>query len=73
MREQFDDAIDDYDRALGLYDNQLVAITQSIEQYEERGLTRKAEAERRRKERVEGIVARARQLRAKAEEDRVKP
>ena len=73
LREQFDDAIDDYDRALDLYDSQLAAITQSIDEYEVRGLTRKADAERRRKERVEGIVARARQLRTKAEEDRVKP
>ena len=52
----------DYDRALDLYDSQLAAITQSIDEYEVRGLTRKADAERRRKERVEGIVARARQL-----------
>jgi tetratricopeptide (TPR) repeat protein len=73
LRQQFDDAIDDYDRALGLYDNQLAGIAQSIEEYEERGLTRKADAERRRKERVEGIVARAVQLRAKAEEDRKEP
>jgi tetratricopeptide (TPR) repeat protein len=73
LREQFDDAIDDYDRALGLYDNQLALIAQSIDQYEGRGLMRKADAERRRKERVEGIVTRAMQLRAKAEEDRVKP
>jgi tetratricopeptide (TPR) repeat protein len=73
LREQFDDAIDDYDRALSLYDNQLLAIAQSIDQYDARGLTRKADAERRRKERVECIVNRAVQLRAKAEEDRVKP
>jgi tetratricopeptide (TPR) repeat protein len=69
LREQFYDAIQDYDRALGLYDNQLALIAQSIEQYEERGLMRKVEAERKRRDRVEGIVARAVQLRAKALEE----
>ncbi len=71
LREEFDDAIIDYDTALGLYDGQLALITQSIEEYEERGLTRKVEAERRRKERLEGIVQRALQLKAKAEDDRL--
>jgi tetratricopeptide (TPR) repeat protein len=72
LRQQFDDAIEDYDRALGLYDRQLAFLSQSIEGYEERGLTRKVEAERRRKERLEGIVQRALQLKLKAEDDRVK-
>jgi tetratricopeptide (TPR) repeat protein len=72
LRQQFDDAIEDYNRALGLYDNQLALIAQSIEQYEQRGLARKVEAERRRKERAEGIVARAMQLKAKAEEEGVR-
>ena len=69
QRQQFNDAIQDYNRALGLYDNQWAAITKSIAQYEDRGLMRKAEAERKRKERVETIMERARQLKMKAEDE----
>jgi tetratricopeptide (TPR) repeat protein len=69
QRQQFNDAIQDYNRALGLYNNQWAAITKSIAQYEDRGLMRKAEAERKRKERLETIMERARQLKMKAEDD----
>ena len=69
QRQQFNDAIQDYNRALGLYDNQWTAITKSIAQYEDRGLMRKAEAERKRKERLETIMERARQLKMKAEDE----
>ena len=73
QHRQFTDAIDDYNRAIGLYDNQLLSIGKSIEQYEDRRLTRKVEAERKRKERLEGIVERARQLKMKAEDESLGP
>lgn len=69
QRRQFGDAIADYNRALGIYDAQLTEIGKSIEQYEDRGLARKVEAELRKKERLEGIIERARQLKMKAEDE----
>lgn len=68
QRRQFREAIEDYNRALGLYDNQWTNITKSIEQYEHRGLTRKVEAERKKKERLEVQMERTRQLKIKAED-----
>jgi tetratricopeptide (TPR) repeat protein len=67
QRRQLVDAIEDCERALGLYNDQWQSITESIEQYEERGLPRKVEAERRKRERIEGIMERTRQLKLKAE------
>lgn len=68
-RRQFREAIEDYNRALNLYDSQLVALKKGIEQYEDRGLAKKVEAERKKKDRLEGIMERARQLKMKAEDD----
>jgi tetratricopeptide (TPR) repeat protein len=73
QHRQFSDAIDDYNRAIELYDNQLLSIGKSIGHYEDRGLTRKVEAERKREERLEGIVERARQLKMKAEDESLGP
>jgi tetratricopeptide (TPR) repeat protein len=72
QRRQLAAAIEDCERALGLYHDQWLSITESIEQYEERGLTRKVEAERRRRDRIEGIIERARQMKTRAEEESVK-
>jgi hypothetical protein len=55
-----------------LYDGQLVSSLKSIEQYEARGLTRKVEAERKKKERIESNMERARQLKMKAEDESLK-
>ncbi len=67
-RRQYSDAIEDYTRALALYDRQLVAAMESIVEFEDRELLRKAEAEKRKKERLEGIMQRARQLKMRLED-----
>lgn len=72
QRGQFVETIDDCNMAIGLYDGQLVSSLKSIEQYETRGLTRKVEAERKRKERIEINMERARQLKMKAEDESLK-
>ena len=66
-REFYPDAIRDYDQALVLYEEQLEAVTQAIAEYADRGLIKKVEAETRRKERLEGIMQRARQFRSQAD------
>ena len=73
QHRQFSEAIDDYNRAIGLYDNQLLSISKSIEQSEDRGLTRKVEAERKKKDRLEAIMERARQLKMRAEDESLGP
>jgi tetratricopeptide (TPR) repeat protein len=72
QRGRLADTIDDCNRAIGLYDGQLVSSLKSIEQYEARGLTRKVEAERKKKERIESNMERARQLKMKAEDESLK-
>jgi tetratricopeptide (TPR) repeat protein len=68
-RRQLFDAIEDYNRALGIYDGQLVALQESIEEFEVRGLLRKADAERRRRDRLEANIQRARESKARVERE----
>jgi tetratricopeptide (TPR) repeat protein len=72
QRRQLADVIQDCDRALELYSDQIESIARSIAQYEDRGLTRKVDAEHRKRERIEGIVERTRQLKMKAQAESVK-
>ena len=67
QRGQFSQAIDDYNQALVLYEQLAKEATASIAQYEARGLMKKVEAEKKRKERIEGFMERARQSKSQAE------
>ena len=66
-RSLYEQAIKDYNQALELYEEQLRDIGESITEYEDRGLMKKAEAEKRRKDRLEAIIARAKQFKIQAE------
>ena len=60
---QFEEALSDCDRAIQLYDEQIAVLTMSIERAEKRGLSRRAEAESRKKTQVEETRQRAAALR----------
>jgi tetratricopeptide (TPR) repeat protein len=65
QRNEPENAIADYERAIDLYESQRESMTKAIEEYEDRGLARKAEAERTKRQRIEGNLERARQLKMK--------
>jgi tetratricopeptide (TPR) repeat protein len=69
-QRQFSGAIEDYLLAGRLYEHQVEDAIKAIAEYDERGLARKAEAERKRRERLENIIDRTRQLKMKAEDDK---
>ena len=68
QRKRYSQAIDDYNRALALYDQRLVRLGESIVELEDRGLTRKADLERRRRARVERSIERTLTLKMEAED-----
>ena len=72
QRKRYSDAIDDYNRALALYDQRLVRLGESIAELEDRGLTRKADLERRRRARVERSIERTLNLKMEAEDLRLR-
>ena len=72
QRRQYEGAIEDYRLALALYDAQVVTLIESIADLEARGSTRKADIERRRKARVEGLMERTRQAKMRAEDESFK-
>ena len=72
QRRQYAGAIEDYRLALALYDAQVVTLIESIADLEARGSTRKANMERRRKARVEGLMERTRQAKMRAEDESFK-
>ena len=72
QREQYTGAIEDYNMALALYDAQVVSFIESIADLEARGSTRKADIERRRKVRIEGLIERTRQAKMLAEDESLK-
>ena len=72
QRRQYGAAIEDYKRALALYDAQVVSFIESIADLDARGSTRRADIERRRKARVEGLIERTRQAKMHAEDESLK-
>ena len=72
QRKRYSGAIDDCNRALALYDQRLVRLGESIVALEDRGLTRKADLERRRRARVERSMERTLTLKMEAEDLRLR-
>lgn len=67
-RKQYSRAIDDYNRALSLYDQQLIRLGKSIAELDSRGLSKKADLERRRRIRIELSIERTLNLKMESED-----
>ena len=69
QRRQFADAITDETRAIEIYQKQVSELENEARKSESMGLTRKAEAERKRLDRIDDMLQRAREFKQKAEEE----